>query len=185
MKVCILLEQHFCQINQFSLYIVPNSVGIIHATQTLYLLYRFCLLSGDIFYCTDTDIISACFLSSLFTYMTYIESHHSLKTSPDQWFILKIIYFRISLGRDKWGKWSLLLISRGAPHTLRYQSLKFDCKCYITPFFYCLITIWRCCVLFSPFIFVPCNRNDKVFMLRRTNKCTCVYGNKMHPLMQF
>ena len=54
-------------------------------------------------------------------------------------------YFRNSLGRDKnkWGKWSLLLISWCAPK-VRYQSLKFDCKCYITPFFSCLITLWRC-----------------------------------------
>ena len=74
------------------------------------------------------------------------------------------MYFRISLGWDKykWGKWSLLLISRGAPHKVRYQSLEFDCKCYITPFFSCLITIWRCWVLFSPFIFVPSKRNSKV-----------------------
>ena len=56
------------------------------------------------------------------------------------------IYFRISLGRDKnkWGEWSLLLISWCAPDKVRYQSLKFDCKCYITPFSSCLITIWRC-----------------------------------------
>ena len=55
-------------------------------------------------------------------------------------------YFRISLGRDKnkWGKWSLLLISWCAPDKVRYQSLKFDCKCYTTPFSSCLITIWCC-----------------------------------------
>ena len=47
-------------------------------------------------------------------------------------------YFRISHGRDKnkLEKLSLLLISRGAPHKVRYQSLKFDCKCYITPFIF-------------------------------------------------
>ena len=33
-----------------------------------------------------------------------------------------------------------------APATVRYQSLKFDCKCYITPVSSCLITIWHCCV---------------------------------------
>ena len=48
-------------------------------------------------------------------------------------------YFRISLGRDKnkWGKWSFLLISWCALDKVRYQSLKFDCKCYITPFYWC------------------------------------------------
>ena len=42
-----------------------------------------------------------------------------------------------SLARDKkWGKLSLLLISRGAPvKKVRYHSLKFDCMCFITPSF--------------------------------------------------
>ena len=38
--------------------------------------------------------------------------------------------------RDKnnWGQLSLLLIlSWGAPVKVRYQSLKYDCKCYIYP----------------------------------------------------
>ena len=51
-------------------------------------------------------------------------------------FFLWGVYFRISLARDKnkWGKLSLLLISRCAPFKVRYQRLNFDCKCYyITP----------------------------------------------------
>ena len=57
-----------------------------------------------------------------------------------------IEYIRISLGRDKnkWGKWNLLLISWCAPDKVWYQSLKFDCKSYITPFSSCSITIWHC-----------------------------------------
>ena len=62
------------------------------------------------------------------------------------------------------GKWSLLLISWGAPVKVRYQSLKFDCKCYITPFFSCLVTIWLCEVVFSQCIFLPCKRNSKVYV---------------------
>ena len=47
---------------------------------------------------------------------------------------INLVYFRISLGWDKnkWGKWSLLLISWSA----RYQSLKFDCKCYYPLLFF-------------------------------------------------
>ena len=63
-------------------------------------------------------------------------------------------YFRISLGWDKnkWRKWSLLFISRGAPHKVWYQSLKFDCKCYITPFSSCLIAIYVSC--YFPHLFL-------------------------------
>ena len=57
-----------------------------------------------------------------------------------------ILEFR--LDKNKWGKLSLLL-TWCAPDKVQYQSLKFDCKCYITPFFFCVITIWRCYVLFS------------------------------------
>ena len=32
------------------------------------------------------------------------------------------------------------------------------------PFFSCLIILWRCQVLFSSFIFVPCKRNSKVLV---------------------
>ena len=55
-----------------------------------------------------------------------------------------IVYF-ISLGWDKnkWGKWSLLLISWCAPDKVRYQSLKFTVL-YYTPWSLCVITIWRC-----------------------------------------
>ena len=84
------------------------------------------------------------------------------------WMFCAITYFRISLGRDKykWEKWSLLLISWCAPDKVRYQSLKFDCKRYITPFYSCLITIWCCYMLFSPFVFVLSKQNSKVLMFR-------------------
>ena len=51
---------------------------------------------------------------------------------------IKDNYFRISHGRDKnkWGKWSLLLISWCVPDKIQYPSLKFNCKCYITPLFF-------------------------------------------------
>ena len=54
---------------------------------------------------------------------------------------------RISLRRDKnkWGKWCLLLLISWCAHDkVPYQSLKFDCKCYITLVSSCLITMWRC-----------------------------------------
>ena len=93
-----------------------------------------------------------------------------LKSNYSTWnLILSILAsdtleFRLD-GTTKVGKWSLLLISWCAPDQVRYQSRKVYCKCYITPFYSCLITIWRvpskgnskvCDYLWWPFELISC-----------------------------
>ena len=83
------------------------------------------------------------------------------------------LFFRLQRkDKKKCEKCSLLLISQAAPVKGRYQSLKFDCKCYVTPFISCLITIWRCYVYFPTLIFVPCKHQSKVCVQYLQRTCT-------------
>ena len=113
---------------------------------SIYHLYHLSIYHRSNIYRSIYRSISIISMTTLSTFdPESISFHSAVYRRQTQWWSY-IIYFRISLGRDKneWGKWSLLLISWCAPDKVRYQSLKFDCKCYITPFSSCLITIWSC-----------------------------------------
>ena len=76
-------------------------------------------------------------------------------------------YFRILLGRDKnrWGKWSLFLISLCAPDKVQYQSLNvtLTSKVLYYPLLFLFNYNMALLGVISPFIVVPSNRHPKVW----------------------
>ena len=69
-------------------------------------------------------------------------------------------------------------------YLIKYDSrvLSSTASVILPPFCSCLITIWCCQVLFSPFIFVPSERNSKVYFQMSEISCYLTWFLSFHEI---